>query len=105
FFLLALHADTPLVALSVMCGALAFIALTFSGYVPNFLDIAPRYADVLIGISNTFGTIPGIIGVALAGWLLDQTGSYAGVFMIVAAVQVVGGALWLLFATGEKIID
>ena len=105
FFLLALHADTPLVALTVMCGALAFIALTFSGYVPNFLDIAPRYADVLIGISNTFGTIPGIIGVALAGWLLDQTGSYAGVFMIVAAVQVVGGALWLLFATGEKIID
>ena len=105
FFLLALHADTPLVALSVMCGALAFIALTFSGYVPNFLDIAPRYADVLIGISNTFATIPGIIGVALAGWLLDQTGSYAGVFLIVAAVQVVGGALWLLFATGEKIID
>ena len=105
FFLLALHADTPLVALSVMCGALAFIALTFSGYVPNFLDIAPRYADVLIGISNTFGTIPGIIGVALAGWLLDQTGSYAGVFMIVAAVQAVGGILWLLFATGERVID
>ena len=105
FFLLALHADTPVIALTVMCGALAFIALTFSGYVPNFLDIAPRYADVLVGISNTFGTIPGIVGVALTGWLLDQTGSYAGVFMIVAAVQVFGGVLWLLYATGKKIID
>lgn len=105
FFLLAPSADTPLVALSVMCGALACIALTFSGYVPNFLDVAPRYADVLMGISNTFGTIPGIVGVALAGWLLDQTGSYASVFMTAAAVQALGGVLWLLYATGEKIID
>ena len=105
FFLLAPHADTPLVALAVMCCALAFVALTFSGYVPNFLDIAPRYADVLIGVSNTFATIPGIVGVALAGWLLDQTGSYAGVFMTVAAVQLFGGILWLLYATGEKIFD
>ena len=105
FFLLALHADTPLIALSVMCGALAFIALTFSGYVPNFLDIAPRYADVLVGISNTFATIPGIVGVALAGWLLDQTGSYAGLFMTVAAVQVFGAIIWLVYATGEQVID
>lgn len=105
FFLLALQADTPLIALSVMCGALAFIALTFSGYVPNFLDIAPRHADVLVGISNTFATIPGIVGVALAGWLLDRTGSYAGVFLTVAAVQVSGAILWLAYATGEKIID
>ena len=105
FFLFAPSADTPLVALSVMCGALACIALTFSGYVPNFLDVAPRYADVLMGISNTFGTIPGIVGVALAGWLLDQTGSYTGVFMITAALLTLGGVLWLLFSTGEKIID
>ena len=105
FFLLATYAGTPLIALAVMCGSLACIALTFSGYVPNFLDVAPRYADVLLGISNTFGTIPGIVGVFLAGWLLDQTGSYAGVFVTAAAVQVVGGVLWLLYATGEKIID
>ena len=105
FFLLVPYADTPLIALAVMCGALACIALTFSGYVPNFLDVAPRYADVLVGISNTFGTIPGIVGVFLAGWLLDQTGSYAGVFMTAAGVQVLGGILWLQYATGEKIID
>ena len=105
FFLLAPYAGTPLIALAVMCGSLACIALTFSGYVPNFLDVAPRYADMLLGISNTFGTIPGIVGVFLAGWLLDQTGSYAGVFMTAAGVQVLGGVLWLLYATGEKIID
>ncbi len=105
FFLLAPYAHTPLIAMLVMCGALACIALTFSGYVPNFLDIAPRYGDVLLGISNTFGTIPGIVGVALTGWLLDQTGSYTSIFIITAAVQVLGGILWLVFATGEKIIN
>ncbi len=105
FFLLAQYANTPVIALVLMCGALGFIALTWSGFAPNLLDIAPRYADVLMGISNTFATIPGIVGVALAGWLVDQTGSYTIVFMLAAAIQVSGGVLWLMFATGERVID
>lgn len=105
FFLLAQYANTPVIALVLMCGALGFIALTWSGFAPNLLDIAPRYADVLMGISNTFATIPGIVGVALAGWLVDQTGSYAIVFILAAAIQVSGGVLWLMFATGERVFD
>ena len=105
FFLVAQYADTPLHALALMCGALGFIALTWAGWAPNPIDIAPRYADILMGISNTFATIPGIIGVALAGWLVEQSGGYDSVFILAALVQVFGGILWLMFATAEKIIE
>ncbi len=95
----------PYLALTLMCGALGIAALTWSGFVPNHLDIAPRYADVLMGITNTFGTVPGIIGVAITGWLVDTTGTYASAFMLCAAVNIFGAVVWLFFATAERVID
>ena len=38
-----------------------------SGSSVNHLDIAPRYAGLLMGISNGAGTIPGIIAPYVAG--------------------------------------
>lgn len=103
--LLAQQAQSLHGAVLCMCVALGFLAFTWSGWSPNHLDIAPRYADVLIGISNTFGTLPGVVGVAVAGWLVDVTGSYGTIFALVALVNVAGAAVWLAFASGERVID
>ena len=46
--------------------------ITMSGYNINHLDIAPKYAGVLMGISNTAGTIPGFAGPAIVGWLTEN---------------------------------
>jgi len=105
FMLLARDVDSAGVAVLLMCGALGAAAFTWSGFVPNHLDIAPRYADVLMGITNTAGTIPGIIGVALTGWLVDATGTYSAAFTLVAAINIFGALVWLAFATGERVID
>ncbi|MCC7412500.1 MAG: ACS family MFS transporter [Gammaproteobacteria bacterium] len=105
FLILARDADSANVAMALMCGALGTLAFTWAGYGPNHLDIAPRYADVLMGITNTFGTIPGVIGVAVTGWLVDVTGTYSTAFVLSAAVSVAGTVVWLAFATGERIID
>ncbi|XP_023373046.1 sialin [Otolemur garnettii] len=37
-----------------------------SGFSINHLDIAPSYAGILLGITNTFATIPGMIGPVIA---------------------------------------
>jgi len=60
---------------------------------------------VLVGISNTVGTIPGIVGVALTGYLLDVTGTYDSVFMMVAAINVTGAMIWLAFSSGERLVE
>ena len=45
-------------------------AFSLSGYAVNHLDIAPQYASILMGISNTFATIPGIISPSLTGFIV-----------------------------------
>ena len=99
------NVTSPYIAVALMCGALGFIALTWSGFVPNHLDIAPRYADVLMGITNTAGTVPGVIGVYITGWLVDSTGGYAAPFVLCAAVQLFGAVVWFFFGTAKRIID
>ena len=64
----------------------------------------PR-ATRLMGITNTAGTVPGIIGVALTGWLVDTTGTYSAAFALAAGVNIFGAIVWLAFASGERIID
>lgn len=92
-------------AILLICGTMAFLALCYSGFGANVLEIAPRHAGVLSGASNTVGTVPGIIAVATTGWLVDATGTYAAAFALAAGVSVFGAVVWLLFATAEPIVE
>lgn len=105
FMLAARDVTSADTAFALMCGALGTLALTWAGFLPNHLEIAPRYADVLMGITNTAGTIPGVIGVAITGWLVDQTGTYTTAFALAAGVNLFGAVVWLLFGTAKRVID
>ena len=105
FMLLIAQPASPTGAILIMCGALGALGLTWAGYAPNHLEIAPKHADILMGITNTAGTLPGIIGVAVAGWMLDTTGSYASVFLLAAGITSVGALAWILFSKSEPIFD
>jgi MFS transporter, ACS family, solute carrier family 17 (sodium-dependent inorganic phosphate cotransporter), other len=92
-------------AIVYMCCTLGLGAFALSGFAVNHLDIGPRYAGILLGFSNTAGTIPGIVGVTLTGFILDATGSWNLVFLISAGIYVFGTLVWLLFATGERVFE
>jgi ACS family sodium-dependent inorganic phosphate cotransporter len=98
-------APSATVAALLMCGAAGTLACCLAGFGANSLDIAPRYADVIWGISNTAGTIPGIVGVYVTGWLVERTGGYAAPFLVTAAISVVGAVVYLLMGSGERQID
>ncbi len=105
FMLAARDVTSPDVAFGLMCGALGTLALTWAGFLPNHLEIAPRYADVLMGITNTAGTLPGVIGVAITGWMVEATGTYDAAFLLAAGVNLFGAVVWLFFGTARKVID
>jgi len=105
FLLLVRDAGDATTAMWLMSGALGLTACTWAGFTPNHLEIAPRYADVLLGLTNTFGTLPGIIGVAVTGWLVDVTGTYDAAFMLAAGLNISGAIVWLLWATSERVVD
>jgi ACS family sodium-dependent inorganic phosphate cotransporter len=94
FLLATRDVHSPTLALTLLCGATGMLGFTWSGYAPNGLDLAPRYAAQLVGISNTVATIPGIVGVAITGWLVDITGAYSAAFVLTAAVSGVGALVY-----------
>ncbi|MFN8570789.1 MAG: MFS transporter [Gemmatimonadaceae bacterium] len=103
--LLLQQAGTVGVAVALMCGAAGMLGLCISGYGPNAFDIAPQYADVIWGISNTAGTIPGIVGVAVTGWLVQGTGSYSTPFIVTAGIGAFGALVYLTIGSGERRIE
>lgn len=102
---------------AVFCSsvALGFLALGRAGFAVNHMDIAPRYAGIVMGVSNTAGTLAGIIGVDLTGRLLEASkanysnlsspGSWNTVFMIPGLLCIFSSFVFLIFSTGERIFE
>jgi ACS family sodium-dependent inorganic phosphate cotransporter len=77
-------------------------AFGVAGFAANHLDIAPRYAGILMGLSNTFAQLPGIVGVALTGFIVKLTHSFAGAFYLIAVIYMVGMVCYLAMGSGER---
>ena len=58
--LVVAFAKSPVVAIAFLTIAVGFSGFAISGFNVNHLDIAPRYASILMGISNGCGTLAGM---------------------------------------------
>jgi len=97
--------ESAAMAIGIMAVGNAFGAFVTGGFAINHMDIAPRSAGTLMGITNTAGTIPGIIGVYVSGRILEATGSWALVFQVAAGVTLFGLVFYLIFSSSKQIFD
>ncbi|KAE8693833.1 Sodium-dependent phosphate transport protein 1 [Hibiscus syriacus] len=105
FFLAQLSSvRTPAMAVLCMACSQGSDAFSQSGLYSNHQDIGPRYAGVLLGLSNTAGVLAGVFGTAATGYIL-QRGSWDDVFKVSVALYIIGALVWNLFSTGEKVLD
>ncbi|KAK6918372.1 Major facilitator superfamily [Dillenia turbinata] len=73
FFLTQLsHVRTPALAVLCMACSQGLDAFSQSGLYSNHQDIGPRYAGVLLGLSNTAGVLGGVFGTAATGYILQR---------------------------------
>ncbi|NXV84348.1 S17A4 protein, partial [Calonectris borealis] len=82
--------------------ALTIISMTGAGININHIDIAPRYAGFLLGITNTFGIVAGIIAPTTVGLLVSQdlqTG-WRSAFFVSAALNLFGLIFYVAFGSG-----
>ncbi|KAJ7007686.1 anion transporter 2 [Populus alba x Populus x berolinensis] len=94
FFLTQLsHVRTPAMAVLSMACSQGSDAFSQSGLYSNHQDIGPRYAGVLLGLSNTAGVLAGVFG------------SWPDVFKVAVALYIIGTLVWNFFSTGEKVLD
>lgn len=72
FMILSAYLLDPTWSVVCITVAVGLGAFAWSGFAVNHLDIAPQYASILMGISNTFATIPGIISPSLVGLVVKS---------------------------------
>ncbi|XP_057851233.1 sodium-dependent phosphate transport protein 1, chloroplastic [Cryptomeria japonica] len=105
FFLTQLsHVNSPAMAVLCMTCSQGCDAFSQSGLYSNHQDIGPRYAGVLLGLSNTAGVLAGVLGTAATGYIL-QNGSWDDVFKVAVGLYLLGTVIWNTFSTGEQIFD
>ncbi|XP_071142339.1 sialin-like [Mytilus edulis] len=105
FMVAAGYTMTPVAACVCLTLAVGLGGFAWGGFSVNHLDIAPQYASVTMGISNTFATIPGIISPLLTGAIVTQktdVGQWQIVFYIAAAIYLLGAVFYGIFATGNR---
>ena len=107
-FLLA--ACTPAIAedttLTVGCITLALGISSFSlaGLYCTHQDLSPKYAPAMLGLTNTTGAIPGILGVTTVGLLFETTQSWElALFAPSAFFMLTGAAVYSLFCRNEQV--
>uniref|UniRef100_A0A7S3UDG0 Major facilitator superfamily (MFS) profile domain-containing protein n=1 Tax=Picocystis salinarum TaxID=88271 RepID=A0A7S3UDG0_9CHLO len=91
-------------AISLLMVSQACDAFSHSGLYSNHQDIGPRYAGILLGMSNTAGVLAGVFGTAVTGYILE-TGGWSEVWGVAVVLYIVGTIVWLAFSTGEQVIE
>ncbi|KAJ9582423.1 hypothetical protein L9F63_003221 [Diploptera punctata] len=88
-----------LIALGQTVSDLAFTG----GYLPTYLDMAPQYAGLLIGISNTIASLAGVISPTLVG-IITPDGTreeWMLVMYITTMFYFLGATVYLIFGSSE----
>ncbi|XP_053575793.1 vesicular glutamate transporter 3 isoform X3 [Bombina bombina] len=98
------YSHTKAVSISFLVLAVGFSGFAISGFNVNHLDIAPRYASILMGISNGVGTLSGMVCPLIVGAMTKHKTreEWQNVFLIAAIVHYSGVVFYGIFASGEK---
>jgi len=94
----------PVLAVALLCLACGVNAFGAGGFSPNHVDLSCRYSGILMGLSNSFGTISGFLAPLVVGALIENNNTreqWQLIFMIASVVYSVGAVFYLLLASGE----
>ena len=104
-------APRPALAAVLLSIALGLNTASHSGYWASIIDVAPRNAGLLCGISNTVATVPGIVGNLVTGAILQLAAGpspgdgdgWPAVFLVAVANYVIGLVGFLCFASATAV--
>ena len=108
FLLVVGYTKSDTAAIVGLVFAVGCSGFAISGFNVNHLDIAPRYASILMGISNGVGTFSGMICPIVTEQITKNHASknilqyeWSHVFLIASSVHVFGVIFYAIFASGE----
>lgn len=94
--------DNPTLAIALITLSKGFANFVLVGQYCTHADMCPKYSSVLLGMTNTTGSLPGIVGIVLVGWMLDQTHSWFWSLFAPSIFFMVTGALVYIFLASTE---
>jgi ACS family sodium-dependent inorganic phosphate cotransporter len=95
------HEDSS-VTVALITAALGISSFSLAGLYCTHQDLSPKYSSAMLGLTNTSGAVPGILGVAFTGLLYDQTGSWAmALFYPTVFFLLTGAAVYTLLGSNS----
>ena len=95
--------ESGLVTVALLTVGLSLSSFSYAGLYCNHQDMSPKYASILLGMTNTIGALPGVIGVPLTGYLLQRTENWElSMFLPAIVLYFSGAAVFAKYGDGEK---
>ena len=95
--------DDPRLTVGFLTCGLSLASFSYAGLYCNHQDMSPRYSSILLGMTNTVGAFPGVIGVPLTGYLLEKTDNWeVSMFLPAVFFYVTGVAVFTKWGSAEK---
>eukprot|EP00798_Chlamydomonas_sp_ICE-L_P016886 gene16886-23161_t len=96
--------DDSFLSVAFITLALGMSSFSLAGFYCTHQDLSPKYASTLLGMTNVVASIPGIIGVALVGAVLETTHSWElSLFAPSAVFMTIGAGVFTAFGSHEQI--
>ena len=109
FLLVVGYTRNKAIAVVSLVIAVGCSGFAISGFNVNHLDIAPRYASILMGISNGVGTLSGMACPITTEQITKDHSTtelieneWGHVFLIASSIHFVGVIFYAIFASGEQ---
>ena len=99
----AAYVEEPVATVGLLTLGLSLGAFSYAGLYSNHQDLSPKYASILLGMTNTCGALPGVIGVPLTGYLLKETENWElSMFFPAMFFYVTGTIVFAKYGSGDR---
>ncbi len=95
----------PTVAVALLCVAVGSNGCQMVGVGVNHIDVAANFAGSLMGFTNTAANAMGIVAPYVVGQIIndhEDVGHWRVVFLIAAAIYVIGNVVFVAFGSGKE---
>jgi ACS family sodium-dependent inorganic phosphate cotransporter len=89
---------------AAITAALGLSSFSLAGLYCTHQDLSTKYSSALLGLTNTAGAVPGIVGVAITGFLYDETQSWPlALFAPTTVFLMAGAAVYTLLGSNDAV--
>ncbi|VVC43100.1 Major facilitator superfamily,Major facilitator superfamily domain [Cinara cedri] len=95
----------PYLTVAILTVGVGLNGAIYSGFKVNHLDISPRFAGILMSLTNCLANLAGLLAPIVAGYVIDKRPTQAAwrvVFITSACVYMICCTIYLVFGNGTR---